>query len=67
MLLAGLKDEEQLMAEAVDWEKSTSSHFKEENYRPVQLLEEGNFGRHFRIFFDNFYGVYRCLRSVVSF
>lgn len=56
LVLRGLKDEEDLMAQALDWERCVSPSFKADNHRPAQTLEEGAWGRRYRTFFDNFYG-----------
>jgi hypothetical protein len=64
-LCAGLPDEETLLSEAVDWPRSTSAKFREENHRPLQLLASGDWGRRYRIFFDNFYGVRLLIACVL--
>ncbi len=51
------KDDETLVREAIDWSKSTSQTFKQDNFRPVQVLASGEWGRQIRIFWDNFHGV----------
>jgi hypothetical protein len=56
LMLRGLRDEEDLMTQGLDFERSTSANFKTENHRPIVLLEEGAWGRRYRTFFDNFYG-----------
>lgn len=56
LVLRGLRDEEDLMAQALDWERCVSPSFKADNYRPAQTLEQGDWGRRYRIFWDNFYG-----------
>ena len=37
-------------------EESADPEFRQACYRPAQLLDEGRWGRRFRIFFDAFYG-----------
>lgn len=54
--LRGLKDEEDLIEQAIDWEKSTNLNFKSNHYRPSKVLEQGFWGRRLQIFFDEFYG-----------
>lgn len=56
LVLRGLKDEEDLIAQALDWQRCVSSTFKADNYRPASTLEEGSWGRRYRTFWDNFYG-----------
>jgi len=56
MMLRGLRDEEDFLQQAVDWETSTDPRFKERFHRKAQLLESGPWGRRLRIFFDRFYG-----------
>lgn len=55
-LLRGLQDEEDVLAQAVDWELSTDPRFKEKHYRPSRPLKTGPWGRRLQIFFDPFYG-----------
>ncbi len=52
----GLKNEEDVLLQAVDWNTSTDPHFKENHYRPSRVIEQGKWGRRMQIFFDQFYG-----------
>ncbi|MEK6616868.1 MAG: ARMT1-like domain-containing protein, partial [Bacteroidota bacterium] len=54
--LRGLKDEEDFVNQLVNWELSAEPKFKEKNYRPSKVIEQGAWGRSLRIFFDQFYG-----------
>ncbi len=54
--LRGLKDEEDFIAQAINWEVSTDANFKEKYYRPAKILQRGPWGRQMQIFFDQFYG-----------
>jgi hypothetical protein len=54
--LRGLADTKAFLEEVVDWERSTDPDFKQSFHRPIRILEEGNWGRRFQIFFDEFYG-----------
>lgn len=56
MMLRGLRDEEDFLRQAVDWETSVDPRFKERFHRKAQVLESGPWGRRLRIFFDRFYG-----------
>lgn len=56
LVLRGLKDEADLMLQALDWERCVSPTFKADNHRPSEILEQGDWGRRYRTFFDNFYG-----------
>jgi hypothetical protein len=56
LALRGLADDETLLSEAVDWSKSCSQTFKQDNFRPAQVISSGDWGRQIRIFWDNFYG-----------
>ncbi len=56
MMLRGLRDEEDFLQQAVDWETSVDPSFKEKFHRKAQVLESGPWGRRLRIFFDRFYG-----------
>jgi len=40
----------------VDWERSVDPNFKQSFHRPLKVIEEGDWGRRFQIFFDEFYG-----------
>jgi len=54
-VLRGLPDDNALLDEAINFPKTISKTFKEDNYRPAKLLQEGSWGKCMRIFFDNFY------------
>ncbi len=54
--LRGLKDEEDFIAQAINWEVSTDANFKEKYYRPAKIIQQGPWGRQMQIFFDQFYG-----------
>lgn len=54
--LRGLKDEDDFVSQLVNWELSTDAKFKERNYRPSSVIEQGEWGKRLRIFFDQFYG-----------
>ncbi len=56
MMLRGLRDEEEFLRQAVDWETSVDPRFEERLHRKAQVLESGPWGRRLRIFFDRFYG-----------
>jgi hypothetical protein len=56
LVLRGLKDESDLMMQALDWDKCVSPTFKQDNFRAVQVLSEGSWGRNTRIFWDLFHG-----------
>eukprot|EP01121_Diplochlamys_sp_Union-15-3_P016450 TRINITY_DN5589_c0_g1_i5.p1 TRINITY_DN5589_c0_g1~~TRINITY_DN5589_c0_g1_i5.p1 ORF type:complete len:372 (+),score=69.24 TRINITY_DN5589_c0_g1_i5:26-1117(+) len=55
-VLRGFKDEKDLLEQAIDWNNSQRSDFKEKYNYPVKVLEEGKFGRWMQIFFEEFYG-----------
>ncbi len=54
--LRGLKDEQAVLQEVVDWQASTDAHFKQHHYHEAKVLEQGDWGRRLQIFFDGFYG-----------
>ena len=54
--LRGLKDEDDLISQAIDWNASTHPEFKKNYYRPSRIIEQGIWGRRLQIFFDEFYG-----------
>lgn len=54
--LRGLKDEQALAEETVNWEASTDLNFKKKYYRPSRVIQQGSWGRQMQIFFDQFYG-----------
>lgn len=56
MMLRGLRDEEDFLRQAVDWEVCIDPHFRRKYRREAQVLEAGPWGRRLRIFFDRFYG-----------
>lgn len=56
LLYRGLKDEDDVINQAIDWNISTNPHFKQSHYRPSQVIEQGHWGRRMQIFFDQFYG-----------
>lgn len=45
-----------LLAQAVDWERTCDACFKERWHRPANVIDAGAWGRRCRIFFDRFYG-----------
>ncbi|MBC8495520.1 hypothetical protein H8D36_05175 [archaeon] len=56
LVLRGLKDEDDLINQVLDWDVSTDPNFKDHYQREIKIIEEGDFGRRFQIFFDQFYG-----------
>ncbi len=54
--LRGLKDEEDFVAQLINWEVSTDPNFKEKYYHPAKILQQGPWGRQFQTFFGQFYG-----------
>ncbi len=56
LVLRGWKTEEELVEGMVDWETSTDPAFERNHRRDIEILEEGPWGRRYRIFFDDFYG-----------
>lgn len=56
LVLRGLKDEDDLINQVLDWDVSTDPNFKDHYQREIKIIEEGEFGRRFQIFFDQFYG-----------
>ncbi|MAG72928.1 hypothetical protein CL620_01320, partial [archaeon] len=56
MVFKGLQDEDDFIEQVIDWETSTDSNFKKNNYRPSNIIEQGTWGRRMQIFFDEFYG-----------
>jgi hypothetical protein len=55
-VLRGLSNADDLLLQAIDWELSARSDFKEHFYRPSRILDQGEWGRVLQIFFDAFYG-----------
>lgn len=56
LALRGLRDEADILAQTVDWQRSTDPDFKTHHFRPSRTLDEGSWGRRLQIFFDEFYG-----------
>jgi D-glycero-beta-D-manno-heptose 1-phosphate adenylyltransferase len=54
--LRGLRDEQDVFEQTIDWEMSTHPEFRQKFYRPSKILEQGRWGRRLQIFFDTFYG-----------
>ncbi len=44
------------MEETLNWKLCSDPQFKENNYRPSKVMQEGEYGRQLQIFFDGFYG-----------
>ncbi|MEM7011558.1 MAG: hypothetical protein AAF585_08760 [Verrucomicrobiota bacterium] len=55
-LLRGLVDEEAVMREVIDWDASQDPNFEQKYHHQIEILEEGGWGRRYRIFYDVFYG-----------
>ena len=56
LLTKGLKDEEDVLNQVIDWETSTAPDFKQKYYRDIKILEQNESGIRYRIFFAEFYG-----------
>lgn len=55
-VLRGLKDEDDFLSQLVDWNLCIDPGFEEKYFRDVELLDKGEWGRRYRIFFHRFYG-----------
>ena len=56
LVTKGLKDEEDVLNQVIDWETSTAPDFEQKYYRESQILEQNDNGTRYRIFFTPFYG-----------
>lgn len=56
MLFRGLKSEEEVLEQAIDWNLSADPDFKKNNYRSSKLIYENEKTKVLQIFFNEFYG-----------
>ena len=55
-VLRGLKDEDDYIDQLIDWDLCVDPDFENAYFREIQVLDEGGWGRRYRIFFHWFYG-----------
>ncbi len=67
LVLRGIQDETSFVDLLIDWESSSDIDFQKRFQRPIQIIDEGLWGKRFRIFFDMFYGEGWEIKSKVSF
>eukprot|EP01112_Ceratiomyxa_fruticulosa_P011150 TRINITY_DN3003_c0_g1_i1.p1 TRINITY_DN3003_c0_g1~~TRINITY_DN3003_c0_g1_i1.p1 ORF type:complete len:407 (-),score=81.02 TRINITY_DN3003_c0_g1_i1:74-1294(-) len=52
----GIKDEMEWIEKLVEWDKNVHPLFEQLFKRPAKIIEQGEWGRRYQIFFDEFYG-----------
>lgn len=55
-VLRGLKDEDEYIDKALNWELTTDQTLKDKYLHRPEIIESGQWGKRYQIFFDMFYG-----------